>query len=123
MRPADHSKWLLLGLSPTEARMLDFIMKAGKAGIHRERLMAMLYSGSGKDWPQDRILDVFAIRIRKKLKAAGSDIEIRSIRGFGWRAFEPSQDFTLPPGFMVLLRKRRKARIATGVAAYKGWLA
>lgn len=111
-QPPAHSKWLFLGLSPTEARMLDFIMRAGKEGIHRERLLAMLYSGSEKDWPQDRILDIFAIRIRKKLKAVGSNIEIQAVKGFGWRAFEPGQDLALPPEFMALLRKRREARLA-----------
>ena len=72
------------GLSPLETKLFSILKHAGPRGLAKERLMALCYASSLKDWPDYKTLDVRICSIRKKLLTANAPDWIQTIPGLGW---------------------------------------
>lgn len=63
------------GLTATEARLFGCLLAAEL--VTREAFMAALYRDLRKDPPEEKIIDVFVCKIRRKLKPFGIEIATR----------------------------------------------
>ena len=73
------------GLTMPEATILGALVK--HRVVSRDALMAALYSGRGPDAePDPEIVNVFILRLRRKLRPHG--ITITTLRGRGWHLCE-----------------------------------
>ena len=71
-------------LTTTEERFLCAIRAVGPNILHRERGLLALY-GMWDDMPDQKIIDVWLSKLRKKLREAQAQITIETIWGRGWR--------------------------------------
>ncbi|HVJ44642.1 MAG TPA: helix-turn-helix domain-containing protein [Dongiaceae bacterium] len=71
---------LALGLTKHEGQLLGLLVK--RQAVMREMAMAVMYGDAARQPQDDRILDVYIARIRKKLDQFG--IEIKTMWGSGW---------------------------------------
>lgn len=79
-----------LRLTKQEARLLHHLdLRDGKAAT-KEALMAALYHAEPGDWPEDKIIDVFVCKLRKKL--VGTPYSIETVWGIGYRLLGASGD-------------------------------
>jgi DNA-binding response OmpR family regulator len=72
-----------VALSPTEFRLLACLMAAPGDAVRRRGLI-------GAAWPHGAMvshntLDQYIARLRRKLRDAGSDAGIETVRGIGYR--------------------------------------
>lgn len=70
-------------LRPKEAELLSILRKVGPSGLHNDRIMAIMYSGSLKEPPHPNIIKVWVSHIRKALKAHNAPFHIETIWGWG----------------------------------------
>jgi two-component system cell cycle response regulator CtrA len=75
------------GLTPQENRFLGAL--AARPLATRELIMAALYHHRGADEAAMKVIDVFACKLRKKLKP--HDIEIHTVWGQGYRLDAPTR--------------------------------
>jgi DNA-binding response OmpR family regulator len=72
----------LVELTRTEFDLLEIITASPKLVFTRPQLLERLW---GKNWfGDDHVIDVHIANLRKKLKAAGGDDVIRTVRGVGY---------------------------------------
>jgi two-component system phosphate regulon response regulator PhoB len=69
-------------LGPTEFRLLDFLMQRPGRVFSRERLMDAVWGPN--TYVELRTVDVHVGRLRKALRAGGSDDPIRTVRSAGY---------------------------------------
>ena len=90
----DQRKAALAGepfpLTPSEYAFLAFLMKRGGAAVSREELLEALWK---VEWQADtRVADDLVKRLRKKLRARNSPVQIETVWGFGFRlTLEPQK--------------------------------
>src|SRR5271170_5589011 len=71
-----------VSLTATEFRLLEFLMSRPGVVFSREQLLDAVW---GHDRAvTDRTVDVYILRLRQKIEAAGESTFIRSVRGFGY---------------------------------------
>ena len=73
--------WRLTGKEETLLRALRAV---GPNVLHHERAMLALY-GMWEDMPEQKIIDVFICKLRRKLMEAQAQIRIKTVWGRGWR--------------------------------------
>ena len=73
--------WRLTG---KEEMLLRALRAVGPNVLHHERAMLALY-GMWEDMPEQKIIDVFICKIRRKLMEAQAQIRIETVWGRGWR--------------------------------------
>ncbi len=72
----------LVELTRTEFDLLEIVTASPKLVFTRPQLLERLW---GKNWfGDDHVIDVHIANLRKKLKAAGGDDVIRTVRGVGY---------------------------------------
>lgn len=76
-------------LTPSEEGVLLVLYGAKTRVVHRERMLIGLY-GILADAPDQKTLDVFVCKIRRKLMEAQARISIETVWGRGWRLTEES---------------------------------
>ena len=82
MRTAELSGELF-HLSPTEFDFLAFLMERGDTAVSREELLDTLWK---VNWQADtRVADDLVKRLRKKLRARNSSLQIETVWGYGFR--------------------------------------
>lgn len=89
-------QWNDIGLTPTEGGYLMALKKAGPRGMEKSGLLSVMYASEPDvSWPEIKIIDVWASKIRKKFYLAGMTNPIRTVWGRGYRFEEPvkSPDF------------------------------
>lgn len=78
----DDPDLCLLGLTHTEVRVIGLMRSRGV--VNRDQLMTVLYFDRPQDQePEEKIIDVYVCKARKKLKSLGIDI-ITNGHGTGW---------------------------------------
>ncbi|MEU9154740.1 response regulator transcription factor [Streptomyces sp. NPDC048417] len=70
-------------LSPTEFRLLAPLVAAGGAIVGRRDLVRAAWPDGAQ--VSDNTLDQYLSRLRRKLREAGSDLSLRTVRGIGHR--------------------------------------
>ena len=90
-------------LTPTEERLLAALLSPLEY-MSTEALMIAMYDASPDDEPDDKVIDVFVCKLRKKVKPYG--IEIRTIFGRGFAIPNP---------------RRRELRLATRLISSPPW--
>lgn len=75
-------------IPPKAALLLDMLQSAGHNGIGNERILASMYSGGNKAWPQRNIIKVWICHIRTALKRDNAPFHIETIWGWGYRIVE-----------------------------------
>ncbi|GGX44895.1 response regulator transcription factor [Streptomyces noursei] len=70
-------------LSPTEFRLLATLVAAGGAIVRRRDLVRAAWPDGAQ--VSDNTLDQYLSRLRRKLREAGSDLSLRTVRGIGNR--------------------------------------
>ena len=78
-----------IGLSPTEYRLLEFLMRHPGRVYSRAQLLDSVWGGNV--YVEERTVDVHIRRLRKALTPFGYDKLIRTARGAGYR-FSPKKD-------------------------------
>jgi DNA-binding response OmpR family regulator len=86
-------------LTPSEARV--FCALLSRPLLTKDALMAALYHNLGRDEADQKIVDVFICKLRKKLKPFG--IAIETVWG---------QGYYLPPATRSQLRSEQQQRVA-----------
>ncbi|WP_372621846.1 response regulator transcription factor [Falsiroseomonas sp.] len=97
-----------------EFEVLEALMLRRGVLLTKEQFMARLYAA--EDGPENRILDVFVCKLRRKLAAAGAAEIVRTVWGRGYVVEEPG------PGAVTAARARfaagqarpRRAHLALG---------
>ncbi|MGX7708008.1 winged helix-turn-helix domain-containing protein [Methylobacterium sp. Gmos1] len=74
-------------LTPHEEAVLLVLYGAKTRVVHRERMLIGVY-GILADAPEQKILDVFVCKVRRKLMEAQTRISIDTVWGRGWRLNE-----------------------------------
>ena len=72
-------------IPPKAALLLAMLQSAGTDGLANERILASIYSGSGRSWPQRNIIKVWITHIRSALKRENAPFSIETIWGHGYR--------------------------------------
>ena len=77
-------------LTPTEYAFLSFLIERDGAAVSREELLGVLWK---VEWQADtRVADDLVKRLRKKLRARNSPVQIETVWGFGFRlTLEPQK--------------------------------
>jgi|SRR6478752_3671442 len=75
--------------TPTEFRLLATLLARPGAAVRRHALVAAAWPNS--EMVQDNTLDAYMVRLRRKLRDAGSPDTIATVRGVGYR-WEPCAD-------------------------------
>ena len=69
-----EAEWRAMGLTGQERRFLAALERAGPAGATKERIFSVMYSDRPcADWPEIKIIDVWASKVRPKLEAANAN--------------------------------------------------
>lgn len=85
-------------LTGKERAILAALMKAGNRGMSKDGLLANAYSGiPDNSWPEQKIIDVFVCKLRKKFFLAKLPNPIQTVYGAGYRIckHEPGTDYAL----------------------------
>ena len=78
-----------LGVTPTEFDFLAYMIQNGDRAVSREELLKALWQ---YDWAADtRAADDLLKRLRKKLRAAGDNVRIETVWGYGFRLVNRSE--------------------------------
>ena len=82
--PDVSDRWVKFGMTRTEARIMRILEHAGPKGTNREVIYSTLYFArpNRDDLPEIKIIDVFMVRIRKKLQ--GTSFSVKTIWGSGY---------------------------------------
>ncbi|MBR3594957.1 response regulator transcription factor [Candidatus Saccharibacteria bacterium] len=72
-----------LPLTEKEASILEMLMKAGDKTVQKDYILAHVW---GADMvAEDNYVEVYMSYLRKKLKETGSKVEIKTVRGLGYK--------------------------------------
>ncbi len=74
-----------LGLTPREFRLLRILCREPGATVSRDALVRDVLQAQQRGAMRDNLLDVHMSRLRRKLDGVRPQIEIRTIRGLGFR--------------------------------------
>lgn len=80
-----------LNLTKTEFALLEYLIKNKNRAISRDELLRKLWNFKSFDI-DTRVTDDTIKRVRKKLQENNSKIYLKTIRGYGFRAFEEFND-------------------------------
>lgn len=72
-------------LSPMEARLLTAIRAAAPYVCTSHRAMLGMYGPHEQDWPEEKCLQVYICKLRRKLAAIRLPVEIVTVRSTGYR--------------------------------------
>ena len=72
-----------LGLTMTEFALLRCLLAAGGQAVSRDELLKDVWGIDAE--VETRVTDECVRRVRHKLKAAGSTVQIKAVWGFGYR--------------------------------------
>lgn len=72
-----------VSLSKRDKALMTALAVRWEADVSRQVIFAAMYGGDAD--VEEKIIDVYIHRLRKKLSAAHSDITIRTLTGFGYR--------------------------------------
>lgn len=75
-------------IPPKAALLLAMLQNAGSDGLANERILASIYSGGGRSWPQRNIIKVWITHIRSALKRENAPFHIETIWGWGYRVVD-----------------------------------
>ena len=79
----------LVDLSPTEYRILEYLMFRPRAIVSKEKMLEHLYDFT---WDHhSNVIEVHVSNLRKKLRAMGEEATVETIRGRGYRLEAPEQ--------------------------------
>jgi DNA-binding response OmpR family regulator len=82
-------KGQLIGLSPTEYRLLEYLIHRPRAIVSGRELLEHLYD---YNWQHhSNVIEAHISNLRKKLRAAGEETSIVTIRGRGYRLEAPEK--------------------------------
>ena len=81
-----HAGEMLVGLGPTEYRLLHFFMSHAERVYTRGQLLDHVWGGSV--YIEERTVDVHIRRLRKALEPFGLDHLVQTVRGTGYRLSE-----------------------------------
>lgn len=76
---ADHTT----RLSAREQQLIEMLMRAGSAGVSRERFLRTVWEPDAP--PEGNVVDVYIAFLRRKLKYLRSGVRIVTVRGVGYR--------------------------------------
>jgi DNA-binding response OmpR family regulator len=80
----------LIDLSPTEYRILEYLMYRPRAVVSRKELLEHLYD---YNWERhSNVIEAHVSNLRKKLRAAGEETAIETLRGRGYRLESPVRE-------------------------------
>ncbi len=82
--PTVGDDWAKYGLTASELRLVELLnAKRGRIVTRSAMMNALYFDRNPDDEPEQKIVDVYICRIRKRL--AGSDIVIDAVPGLGYR--------------------------------------
>lgn len=85
-----ENPWPEIHFTAAELQYLLVLKRAGDRGMEKNGLLTVLYAGRpDNSWPEIKIVDVLASKVRKKFYAAGMTSPIETIWGRGYRFREP----------------------------------
>lgn len=104
--------WRLTG---RERDVLLALRKASPNVLHRERMLITLYGILEADMPDQKILDVWICKLRRKLMLSQTRVTIETVWGRGWRIdsenlarlnayIEEASEPTWTPGTPLLIK-------------------
>jgi two-component system, OmpR family, phosphate regulon response regulator PhoB len=85
-----------ISLSPTEYRMLEFLVSHPNQLFSREEILDAVWKNAAP--PTQRIVDVYILRLRKKFERAGSDWFFKTVKRPGYMLETRSQS---PAAFTI----------------------
>lgn len=72
-------------ITRTEAKVLAYIVNAHPAIATPDKIVTAVYwDKPDVDWPDEKIIDVFVCKLRKKLKQSGSIYSLNTVWGVGY---------------------------------------
>lgn len=77
-----HVNGMLLALTATEYRLLEFLVRRAEAIVTRDQLAQHVWGGEYD--PASNVADVYVGYVRRKLQAADARPLIRTVRGLGY---------------------------------------
>lgn len=94
-------------LTPFECRLVQILADRAPAIVTKEAIFDILYAGRAEgDLPQPKILDIWAFKIRRKIRRIGLDLETSLGTGVALVRIDAGE------GPFVPARQRREARLA-----------
>ena len=84
-------------LTGREFAIVEVLALRKNSTVTQEMLMSQLYSSEVDEEPEQKIIDVFVHKIRKKLEAATGEQCIETVWGRGYTMQEPSEVRATPP--------------------------
>lgn len=84
-------------LTVREFAIVEVLALRKNSTVTKEMLMSQLYSSEVDEEPEQKIIDVFVHKIRKKLEAATGEQCIETVWGRGYTMKEPSEVRATPP--------------------------
>jgi DNA-binding response OmpR family regulator len=79
----------LVDLSPTEYRILEYLMFRPRAIVSKEKMLEHLYDFTWEH--HSNVIEAHVSNLRKKLRAMGQEATVETIRGRGYRLEAPEQ--------------------------------
>ncbi len=77
----------LIDLSPTEYRILEYLMFRPRAVVSKRQMLEHLYDFT---WERhSNVIEAHVSNLRKKLRAIGEEATVQTIRGSGYRLAKP----------------------------------
>lgn len=73
-----------IGLSGTEARLMEAVIRAAPGEVPRAVLIAILTGMAGEDPRAARLLEVILSRLRTRFRAMGQTLPVKASRGVGY---------------------------------------
>ena len=83
-------------LTVREFTIVEVLALRKNATVTKETLMSQLYSSEVDEEPEQKIIDVFVHKIRKKLEAATGEQCIETVWGRGYAMKDPAEIRTAP---------------------------
>jgi two-component system response regulator PhoP len=79
----------LIDLSPTEYRILEYLMFRPRAIVSKRQLLEHLYDFTWEH--HSNVIEAHISNLRKKLRAIGEEATVHTIRGSGYRLAKPDE--------------------------------
>jgi DNA-binding response OmpR family regulator len=80
----------LVDLSPTEYRILEYLMFRPRAVVSKQELLEHLYDYTWEH--HSNVIEAHVSNLRKRLRTAGEDATVETVRGRGYRLEAPEPD-------------------------------
>lgn len=79
----------LIELSPTEYRILEYLMYRPRAVVSKRQLLGHLYDFTWEH--HSNVIEAHVSNLRKKLRAMGEETTLETLRGRGYRLWAPEE--------------------------------